>query len=727
MRMQADVDSQRKPVGVNSNHNGQPQDDVKAVQKRTFTRWMNVFLQKLDPPLEVHDLFTDIQDGKILMALLEELSGCKLVRLYRFRSASNRIFRLNNISKALTFLDDRHVKLLGVDASGIADGIPSVILNLIWSIILHFQVKEKTGGLKRSLSSSLSSLSQSGYPDAGDLSPLPNDAFNTLPRKASKTAREAKLHGKAIKTLLQWVQRRTAKHGVDVRDFGKSWRSGLAFLALIKSIDPDLVDLRDSLSKQPKENIRQAFGIAHRSLCVPPVLEYEDVTCSSPDEPSIITYVSMFLGHHSHRHENYTRDIEVPGIPNFGSHDVVAFGETLADDPEAKALLKSFEKSSEQLLWRRWSRRSSVASCASYSNANTTSYNQRVLEPPSPLDALIVGQEIRSWMEKGLEKSYGKQRRDESHLSISSVEGIHSFSALDSDEEDACSYILDLNKDVCQPHNPPKRENVKRVEEEIEEETEEESKYREACEVFNGSGGKHQQGFLSKVKTHSWEQECDQTEEEVVNTKIALNKGEEKEHRKRGGYLSESRRIYEDVRRSEEKRDLRERNKSDGVCVKTRETRSLRSHHLESFKVEIIDKLFTDEFRRPDAVRIKMDISYICTNEAERSDRVKISADFGPLKSAELEHNQRGKDASQDAIATANINKTATQYHIDDIHKWEDIRMPACSPTSQSFRDGSLLPQSLAASCDLTAFELELLLLLWILLYCYFLLPQIDL
>lgn len=34
-----------------------------------------------NPRLEVRDLFRDIQDGKILMALLEELSGSKLVRI----------------------------------------------------------------------------------------------------------------------------------------------------------------------------------------------------------------------------------------------------------------------------------------------------------------------------------------------------------------------------------------------------------------------------------------------------------------------------------------------------------------------------------------------------------------------------------------------------------------------------------------------------------------------
>uniref|UniRef100_A0A8P4GD73 Calponin-homology (CH) domain-containing protein n=1 Tax=Dicentrarchus labrax TaxID=13489 RepID=A0A8P4GD73_DICLA len=84
MRMQdkANRDSQKKSVGeISDQQEQQPQDERKAAQTRTFTRWMNVFLQRRDPPVEVHDLFTDIQDGRILMALLEELSGCKLVRV----------------------------------------------------------------------------------------------------------------------------------------------------------------------------------------------------------------------------------------------------------------------------------------------------------------------------------------------------------------------------------------------------------------------------------------------------------------------------------------------------------------------------------------------------------------------------------------------------------------------------------------------------------------------
>ncbi|XP_042339116.1 calmin-like, partial [Plectropomus leopardus] len=135
--------------------------------------------------------------------------------LYRFRASPHRIFRLNNIAKALAFLDDRHVKLLGIDASGIADGIPSVVLSLIWSVILFFQVKEASRGLHRHSSSSLSSLSSSSCPSSGDLSPPHEDigsfSCSTLPSKSRQAARKPKYHGKAIKTLLQWVQRCTSK------------------------------------------------------------------------------------------------------------------------------------------------------------------------------------------------------------------------------------------------------------------------------------------------------------------------------------------------------------------------------------------------------------------------------------------------------------------------------------------------------------------------------------
>lgn len=60
-----------------------------------------------------------------------------------------------------------------------------------------------------------------------------------------------------------------------VQDFGKSWTSGLAFLAVIKSIDPSLVDMRKALLRTARENLEEAFRIAHYSLGIPRLLEPE--------------------------------------------------------------------------------------------------------------------------------------------------------------------------------------------------------------------------------------------------------------------------------------------------------------------------------------------------------------------------------------------------------------------------------------------------------------------
>ncbi|XP_051052508.1 calmin [Phodopus roborovskii] len=257
------------------------------VQKRTFTRWINLHLEKCDPPLEVTDLFVDIQDGKILMALLEVLSGRNL--LHEYKSSSHRIFRLNNIAKALKFLEDSNVKLVSIDAAEIADGNPSLVLGLIWNIILFFQIKELTGNLSRSSPSSSLSPGSGGTDSDSSYPPTP-----TTERSVAVSVKDQR---KAIKTLLSWVQRKTRKYGVAVQDFAGSWRSGLAFLAVIKAIDPSLVDMKQALEDSTRENLEKAFSIAHDTLHIPRLLEPEDIMVDVPDEQSIVTYVAQFLEH----------------------------------------------------------------------------------------------------------------------------------------------------------------------------------------------------------------------------------------------------------------------------------------------------------------------------------------------------------------------------------------------------------------------------------------------
>ncbi|XP_078263088.1 uncharacterized protein LOC144597496 isoform X2 [Rhinoraja longicauda] len=256
-------------------------------QKRTFTRWINFHLNRCKPPLEVKDLFEDMQDGKVLMALLEVLSGHRL--MHHYKQSTHRIFRLNNIARALKFLEDGYVKLVSIDAPEIADGNPSLILGLIWNIILHFQIKEAAGHLAIfSPTASLSSLHNGGN------ARLPGDPASP---RATAPMVPAKDQGKVIKALLKWVQRRTAKYGVAVQDFGSSWRSGVAFLALIKAIKPSLVDMEEAMVRPSHVNLQDAFKIAADNLDIPPLLEPEDVDVERPEEQSITTYVSQFLEH----------------------------------------------------------------------------------------------------------------------------------------------------------------------------------------------------------------------------------------------------------------------------------------------------------------------------------------------------------------------------------------------------------------------------------------------
>ncbi|KAG7261597.1 hypothetical protein CRUP_010013 [Coryphaenoides rupestris] len=485
------------------------QDEKTAVQKRTYTRWMNVFLKRCDPPVEVQDLFVDVQDGRVLMALLEELSGCKLV--YRFRPSSHRIFRLNNIAKALAFLDDRHVKLQGVDASGVADGVPRVVLRLLWKIISFFQVKEATGGLQRRLSSSLSSLpttspsttsttstsstsstTSSIHPDPGDLSPCPGlggSSYSslTLPSRRRRRAREPRLRGRRpLKTLLLWVQRRTSSLGVEVRDFGRSWSSGLAFLALIKSIEPSaasgggggglVVDLRAALSRDARHNLEEAFRIARDRLGIPALLEPEDVACTSPDERSVVTYLSMFLEYHSDADEDIAPDVGArPQVPAESAAEPGGFRETPAacgQTGEAEVFLPSLGETSEQLLWKRWSRRSPGGEPP---RPNLHPLRRRTADPHTSTPkkkALPADQEDAlslSWMEEASEDHHVFRSSlvdrlcavvdDDGDFSQSSEEGLYGLSALDSDEEDAYSYILDLHRQQQQHHQQKQQQS----------------------------------------------------------------------------------------------------------------------------------------------------------------------------------------------------------------------------------------------------------------------------
>ncbi|KAL8220346.1 UNVERIFIED_CONTAM: hypothetical protein K2H54_044031, partial [Gekko kuhli] len=96
----------------------------------------------------------------------------------------------------------------------------------------------------------------------------------------------------AKEKLLLWTQKVTAGYvGLKCTNFSSCWSDGKMFNAIIHRYRPDLVDMERVQIQSGRENLEQAFEIAER-LGVTRLLDAEDVDVPSPDEKSVITYVS---------------------------------------------------------------------------------------------------------------------------------------------------------------------------------------------------------------------------------------------------------------------------------------------------------------------------------------------------------------------------------------------------------------------------------------------------
>ncbi|XP_065369785.1 dystonin isoform X21 [Calliphora vicina] len=237
------VSAIQQPQGGYEDALTQFKDERDAIQKKTFTKWVNKHLKKANRRVE--DLFEDLRDGHNLLSLLEVLSGEHLPR----EKGKMRFHMIQNAQMALDFLRYKKIKLVNIRAEDIVDGNPKLTLGLIWTIILHFQISDIVVGKEDNVS-----------------------------------AREA---------LLRWARRSTARYpGVRVNDFTSSWRDGLAFSALVHRNRPDLLDWRKARNDRPRERLENAFHIVEKEYGVTRLLDPEDVDTNEPDEKSLITYIS---------------------------------------------------------------------------------------------------------------------------------------------------------------------------------------------------------------------------------------------------------------------------------------------------------------------------------------------------------------------------------------------------------------------------------------------------
>ncbi|XP_035519853.1 dystonin isoform X9 [Morone saxatilis] len=96
----------------------------------------------------------------------------------------------------------------------------------------------------------------------------------------------------AKERLLLWSKQITEGYvGVRCDNFTTSWRDGRLLNAIIHKYRPDMVDMSYVSTQTNRSNLEHAFSAAEQ-LGVARLLDPEDVDVQSPDEKSVITYVS---------------------------------------------------------------------------------------------------------------------------------------------------------------------------------------------------------------------------------------------------------------------------------------------------------------------------------------------------------------------------------------------------------------------------------------------------
>ncbi|XP_032910197.1 utrophin isoform X3 [Catharus ustulatus] len=227
-----------------------PLDEHNDVQKKTFTKWINARFSK-SGKAPVKDMFTDLKDGRKLLDLLEGLTGKPLPK----ERGSTRVHALNNVNRVLQVLHQNNVELVNIGGTDIVDGNHKLTLGLLWSIILHWQVK---------------------------------DVMKNIMSDLQQTNSE--------KILLSWVRQSTRPYSqVNVLNFTTSWADGLAFNAVIHRHKPELFSWDKITKMSPVERLENAFNIAKNHLGIEKLLDPEDVAVQLPDKKSIIMYLTSLF------------------------------------------------------------------------------------------------------------------------------------------------------------------------------------------------------------------------------------------------------------------------------------------------------------------------------------------------------------------------------------------------------------------------------------------------
>ncbi|KAL1490329.1 hypothetical protein ABEB36_013043 [Hypothenemus hampei] len=210
------------------------------IQANTFRNWVNEHLPK---DLRIVDLSEDLRTGVRLCALVEALQK-KPIKPAWNKHPANQHHYLENVTSALNAIEQDGVKLVNIGNLDIVNGNLKLILGLIWSLIVRYQI------------------GRSKFP----------------PRKL----------------MLAWLQ--AVLPECKVSNLTTDWNSGVLLSALVDYCKPGLFPHWRRLDKgNDIENCRRAMDVAQQDLGIPAVLEPEYLASPWLDELSGMTYLSYFM------------------------------------------------------------------------------------------------------------------------------------------------------------------------------------------------------------------------------------------------------------------------------------------------------------------------------------------------------------------------------------------------------------------------------------------------
>jgi len=209
-------------------------------QRKTFTMWANSKLIAAghDPIRNVDKMADSFRDGVVLSYLMQYLSE-KNIRGIETKPR-NPLHNASNMQILWKFIhDDQGIDTGGINPNDILGGNEKIVLALMWRLICKYDIDDEH------------------------------------------------------EDLLDWVQPRTADYA-DVQNFDKSWKSGMAFLALFNSIRPGVIDM-DAMVEDAdnvEEHLAMAFELFEEHLGVCKFLEVNDMMVTKPEKRSVMTYVA---------------------------------------------------------------------------------------------------------------------------------------------------------------------------------------------------------------------------------------------------------------------------------------------------------------------------------------------------------------------------------------------------------------------------------------------------